>query len=174
MLGIKITGCIMVLLSSIGIGLVAGGEYRRRINILKELYTIVFVLRGNIRFSNMHLAEAIESVEKNHKGELCGILTEAACNLDECSGKSMAQIWNTTCEKRLNMLGVGRAEGDIIKSFGECFSSTDKESLLISIERFLSNLSKETEKRQAVADSRAKLYRNLGALTGVFIIILLF
>lgn len=173
MLVIKITGCIMVLLSSIGIGLAAGGECRRRINLLKELYTIVFVLRGNIRFSNMHLAEAVECAGKNHKGELSCILTEVACNLDDCSGKSMEQIWDTICDKKLNMIGVGRAEGDIIKSFGECFSSTDKESLLISIERFLCNLSKETEKRQAVADSRVKLYRNLGALTGAFIIILL-
>ena len=101
MMFMKIIGCILVIGSSSGMGFFFSNEIRYRIENLKELRKLIGLLRGDIRYANTPLPEAISSITRRHNGSYNAFFNHVSTKLHELSGHTFAEIWKEAVNKEL-------------------------------------------------------------------------
>lgn len=172
MLWMKIAGCILILCSTTGIGFLYAGEIKKRQEDLYAMRNVALLLRGDIRYAMTALPEAFEHVAKRHNGRLKEFLTALSEQLNQRSGESMATIW-TNCEAKLNNTALSKKDKQTLHQLGESLGYLDKEMQLGTIDLFISQTEEELEELMKVGKERTRLYKSLGILLGVFVVIII-
>ncbi len=174
MLLIKIIGCILVIVSTTGMGFFFSGELRNRVDDLKELKKIIVLLRGDIRYARTPLPEAISAIEKRHEGRFKVFLEDISLRLQELSGQTFAQIWKEAVEKDLEDTSLGKKDKLDLTHFGENLGYLDKEMQMNTLDLYITQLEAEISELTGSLKEKTYLYNTLGLMAGVFISIVLF
>ena len=173
MLITKVVGCILIILSSTLIGFYCSNELKARINDIKELRKLILLLRGDIRYGNTPLPEAICSIAGRHEGSFKGFLTRVADRLSEHSGNTFSQVWRETVEAELNQTSLNKKDKSALIQFGESLGYLDKEMQMNTLDLFLAQLEDDISELSKTAKEKTYLYNTLGIMTGIFISIVL-
>ena len=72
----KIVGAAFVLISSGGIGFLYAQQLIKRVREMEELYQLLKLILGDIRYMRTTLPEAVEKARKRHKGSFQTFLFE--------------------------------------------------------------------------------------------------
>lgn len=169
---LKISGCIMILLSTTGVGCLLGSEYLRRMEDLRSVQSIVFLLQGDIRYGNTMLAQALQNAAKRHGGRLSSFFMEVAEKLEECSGVSLYEIWKAAAEKHLKESSFSKKDKYLLEELGKNLGYQDKEMQLKSLEAYHLQVGDKLNALMSDMKEKTHLYRTLGVLAGVFVVIL--
>lgn len=173
MLVMKIIGCIMVVLSSAGVGFYYSSEIKSRIDDLKELQKLIGLLRGDIRYASTPLPEAIHSISKRHNGKFFPFFNCISIQLEELSGRTFSQIWKSATECELMNSSLTKKDKLHLIQFGDTIGYLDKEMQLNTLDLYLSQLDYEISDLSKTVKEKSYLYRTLGITSGIFIIILM-
>lgn len=173
MLILKVIGCILIIFSSTLMGFYCSSELRSRINDLKELRKIIMLLRGDIRYGNTPLPEAINAIAKRHNGNYKSFLDKVSENLIERSGYTFSQIWTEAVEKALHTTSLNKRDKYQLIQLGEHLGYLDKEMQLNTIDLHLAQLDDEIQELSKNVKEKTYLYKCLGIMAGVFISIIL-
>jgi len=152
MIFMKIIGCIMVVGSTSGMGFFFSNEMRCRIGNLKELRKLIGLLRGDIRYANTPLPEAIASITRRHKGSFDIFLNSVSTKLQELSGQTFAEVWKEAVNKELLDTSLSKKDKLHLIQFGENLGYLDKDMQM---------------------KEKSYLYNSLGIMAGVFIVIVM-
>ena len=68
---------------------------------------------------------------------------------------------------------MAKEDGEILKDFGKNLGSTDKENQLKNFKLIYLQLEKQQKDAENLKNKNAKMYKSLGALVGITIVILL-
>lgn len=63
----KIIGCVFIISSCTGMGFLFASEIKRRIEDLKAAKSMAILLRGDIRYAQTALPEALENAARRHE-----------------------------------------------------------------------------------------------------------
>lgn len=170
---IKIIGCILILTSSAGMGLYFSGELKNRINDLKELKKIIFLLRGDIRYANTPLPEAVQALAIRHEGKYKKFLSKIAERLNELGGVSFCTIWKEAVLKELENTSLSRKDLAGLGQLGENLGYLDKDMQINTIDLFLEQIEEEIKELSHNVKQKTYLYNSLGVLGGIFITIIM-
>lgn len=170
---LKIIGCMLVVLSSTGMGFFFSNEMKCRIDDLRELRKLILLLRGDIRYGNTPLPEAINAIARRHKGSLAAFFTKISTRLNELSGLTFQEIWKDAVEKELVNTSLSKKDKMQLLSFGENLGYLDKEMQMNTLDLFLSQLDEETKELSKSVKEKAYLYNSLGIMAGIFISIIM-
>ena len=173
MLIMKIIGCICVISSSAGMGLYFSAVLKSRIDELKELKKIILLLRGNIRYTNTPLPEAMESISKRYDGCYSTFLSIVTEQLQNLSGATLADIWRTAADKGLKGFSLSKLDKESLLNFGSNLGYLDKDMQLGTIDLYIAQLETEIEEASRTAKEKSYLYKSLGILGGIFISIIM-
>lgn len=168
----KIIGAIFVMIASCGIGFLFAGELKKRKQELVEQYNLMRLLLGDVRYMRAALPEAINKAIIRHQGSYSGFLRTVAELLGEAPGICLSDIWKRAVEESLQHSSLKESDKQMLKCFGESISVADRENVMLCFEQYLSELKEEIDAVSRVAGTKARLYRSLGVLTGIFIIVL--
>lgn len=168
----KLAGCILILCSTSGIGFLYAKEVERRQEDLYEIKTIALQLRGEIRYAMTALPEALEHIAKRNGGRIRPFLLEICKKLSEYSGESMLHIW-TACEEKLNVTSLTKKDKLSFHQLGESLGYLDKEMQLATIDLFLEQTEETLRELETVGREKKRLYKSLGILAGVFLVIII-
>ena len=130
------------------------------------------VILGDIRYMRATLPEAISKGIVRHHGSYSGFLKAVADMLEEAPGICFSDIWQKAVKDCLHQSALKEADKQILINFGESVSVADREHVMMCFEQYLDTLKDEIDGVSRVAGTKTKLYRSLGVLTGVFIIVL--
>ena len=169
----KIIGCIMVIASSAGVGFYFSQEMRTRIENLKELKKLTGLLRGDIRYANTPLPEAINSIARRHNGSFQLFFRYVSTKLNELSGLTFAVIWKEAVEFELINTSLNKKDKLNLIQFGENLGYLDKEMQMNTIELYLVQLEDEISDLSKTVKEKAYLYNTLGIMAGIFITIIM-
>jgi stage III sporulation protein AB len=154
-------------------GFYCSNELKTRINDIKELRKLVVLLRGDIRYGNTPLPEAICAIARRHEGSLKGFFTKVAERLSEHSGNTFSQIWKEAVDKELNQTSLNKKDKSNLIQFGENLGYLDKEMQMNTLDLFLTQIEEEISELSKTAKEKSYLYNTLGIMAGIFISIIL-
>lgn len=170
---LKIIGCALIILSSAGMGFFFSNEMRCRIDELSELRKLVMLLRGDIRYGNTPLPEAVTALARRHKGSFAAFFTQVSARLNELSGLTFQEIWKEAVEKELVDTSLSKRDKMHLLQFGENLGYLDKDMQMNTLDLFLSQLEEETKELSKSVKEKSYLYNSLGIMAGIFISIIM-
>lgn len=173
MIVFKIIGCILIIASTTGTGFFFSNEMKCRIEDLKELRKLIVLLRGDIRYANSPLPEAISSIARRNKGNFEPFFTEVSKKLHELSGITFPDIWKEAVGKKLYQTSLSKKDKTLLTRFGENLGYLDKDMQLNTLDLYISQLEEEITESSKTAKEKAYLYNSLGIMAGIFITIIM-
>jgi stage III sporulation protein AB len=169
----KIIGCILVIASSTGMGFFFSSEMRGRIDDLKELRKLIGLLRGDIRYANSPLPEAISSITRRHSGRFDNFFNNVSVKLHELSGLTFSDIWKKATEVELANTSLTKKDKLQLIQFGESLGYLDKDMQMNTLDLYLSQLEDEITELTKSVKEKSYLYNSLGIMVGIFITIIM-
>ena len=161
----------MVLAASSGMGFLFSKMSLERIVDLKEWYKGLMVIKNEIGYALTPMAEAFFLAQKKTEGpisvffgEVGGLLRNANIPLDQLSDNNITGQLKTSC---LNETDIQSA-AVFIKELG----AKDKESQISQLELMIRNLEEAIEDAKEKNEKNGKLFKTLGVLAGVFVIVI--
>lgn len=169
----KWMGITLILLGSSGIGFRMAGELEERIRMLRGLQQALQLLRGELRCGRQTLTESLRNVSGHVEAPFADFFGQTGEELARRSGSSAEEIWRDNLSRYADILSMRPAERQALERLGSVLGYLDMEAQLEALEECLSQLRlAEEEARQQASGSR-KLYRYLGMLGGMFLVILI-
>ena len=169
----KVVGCILIILSSTLTGFYCSNELKSRINDIRELRKLMVLLRGDIRYANTPLPEAICAIARRHEGGYKNFFTRISEVLNENSGNTFSQVWKEAVDSELRQTSLNKKDKSLLIQFGDNLGYLDKEMQMNTLELFLAQLEEEINELSKTAKEKSYLYSTLGIMAGVFITIIL-
>ena len=75
-------------------------------------------------------------------------------------------------EKGLKQSALTESDKQQLRQFGEAIEFSDRENIVMCFEQYLGVLKEEISEINRVVRTKTRLYRSLGVLAGVFIVVL--
>ena len=169
---LKVTGCVFIITSCTGMGMLLGNEIRKRLEDLKSAKTIALLLRGDIRYAHTALPEALENVSKRHQGRLAPFLKKVSKDLKSYNGVSFSDIWKEAMKTELNKTSLTNKDKACLTEFGDQLGYLDKDMQINHIDWYISQVEEDMKEISLDAKDKIRLYRSLGVLFGILITIL--
>lgn len=169
----KVVGCILVILSSTLMGFYFSNQLKCRIDDLKELRKLIVLLRGDIRYSNTPLPEAVGSIAKRHEGCFKNFFTKVSEKLNEFGGNTFSQVWKEAVDEELLGTYLNKQDKSHLIQFGENLGYLDKEMQMNTLDLFILQVEEEIKELSKTAKEKVYLYNSLGIMAGIFISIIL-
>lgn len=167
---IKYISLIAILFLAIYIGNLMAKRYINRVKELIQMRLALNILKSKIKFTQVPLKEIFEQIQKN---------TEEA---------NIKEFWNNVIRELNNNLGIENAWENAIKKtetslnkedlnilhdMGKMLGKTDVDGQVSNLEIASSFIETQIQKAEVEKQKNSKLYKTLGVVTGLAIIIIL-
>lgn len=170
---LKIIGCVLIITSSAGMGMYFSGELKNRIADLRDLKKLIFLLRGDIRYTNTPLPEAVQALSIRHDGKYKDFLAEIAEKLNELGGVSFCTIWKQAVSKRLEKTSLSKKDLALLAQLGENLGYLDKDMQINTLDLFIGQIEEEIKELSRNVKEKSYLYNSLGIMGGIFITLIM-
>ncbi len=168
----KLVGAFFVLFASGGIGFLFAQELVRRNKEMEELCQLLKTILGDIRYMRSTLPEAIGRAKKRHNGTYQLFLSEMEERLQQAQEGTFSQIWKVSVQNGLCTAALQDEDKQKMIRFGEAISSAEREMIILSFEQYIDELQHGIQEAQRTIKDKVKLYRSLGVLSGIFLVVL--
>lgn len=162
---------ITILTGSTSIGFLLSKGYLDRLNELKKISNLINIFQNKLKFSRKPLSEIFEEVYLMEKGsKVSEIFLKTSQKIKEMN---VSEAWKSAVIENSFFLNLKKEDIGIIKSFGNMLGKTDVEGQVSEINQFLSLINEQIAIAEEEKNKNSKLYKSLGTIVGLGIIILL-
>ena len=165
---IKFSILTLIFLSSSYIGILISKRYSNREIELKEFKKILNTIKTKIKFTYQPLTEVFEYTSKNTISAISKIFKNININT---KNMSLANAWIESIDN--SNLNINEEDKNIIKALGKVLGKTDVEGQVSEIEVTISFIDNQIQKAEIERQKNEKLYKTLGTIIGITIVIIL-
>lgn len=169
---LKTVGSVMILCSAGAIGMIFAGRIKESELWLKEIKLVIIRLTGEIRYHRKTVPEALCTVGRRYEGRLKEFLTETGEQLQEMESGSLQEVWKHNGEQILQQAPLTREQKEAFLELGSFFCEADETTRTGTIDFYLLRLEEELKELRKNGKEKAYLYRMLGVMGGMFLLIL--
>lgn len=169
---LKIIGASMTIASMSAIGFYFSLLLKIRLKELKELKNDMFILKGDIRYNQTPLPEALEQIGRRDTSNFKVFFEEVSRALKENEGGTFMEIWKQNVDKSLKDTCLVLQDREALSKFGECLGFLDKEMQMNTIDLYIAQLDLQIDDLTSIIKERTRLYNLLGIMAGVFVTII--
>ncbi|MBC7960034.1 MAG: stage III sporulation protein AB [Vallitaleaceae bacterium] len=170
----KYIGMVMVFVACSGLGIMYSVIYKKRVEELIEWKKGIVLLKSEINFALTPLSEAFESIGNRLNGEIKTFFIDLSSFLKSSPHKSMDKMVDQDLRNMLNETCLNDKDAGKIVSFVKGLGLMNKESQMNQLELHIKTMEADIETAKNEEEKNSKLYKTLGVLCGVFIVVLLF
>lgn len=170
---LKLIASIMIITSSAILGCSISREYSKRPGQLRELQILMQIFENEIRFLSSILANAFEKLYKASKSEVKEFFIGTIKNLESLGEYGAKEAWEKAVKDNIKNTSLNAEDEEILLQFGNILGSTDKEGQISNIRHLMSQLKIQEEKAEEMRKKNESMYRKLGLLGGIAIVIVL-
>lgn len=168
----KLLGILLILVSCTGLGLGQSLALSKRLQGLETLLRMTILIKGEIRFAGVSLADAFEGAAARLSGACGDFLKSVSQELKEKNGKSFASIFRECAAAYLDGLGLKKEEQRLLFSLGDYLGYLDLEMQMKQLTIYEEELSKLMEELRRELPQKKKVCQSLGILGGILLAVL--
>lgn len=168
MIYIKIIIYSFIFLSCSLIGTLISKKYLNRVNELKEFKNALNIFKTKIRYTYEPIPEIFSEISINVNSNISNVFKVASDKMQYCSA---GEAWNLAL--KLDNLNINEEDINALSKLSKLLGKTDVEGQLSQIEMTSSFLDKQIEFAEKQREKSEKMYRSLGMIIGIAIVILL-
>lgn len=170
---LKLVGAIMIILSGTGMGFQASERLFRQNELLKRLKKMIVLLRGEIKYNNTYLGQALENVSGKISEPYSTFLQYLAQRSEENEGESFAALWRESVTVNLQESGLSKQHLERLVELGETLGFLDREMQLAAIDLFMEQLETMIGENSLKLRDNSRLYRCLGVMGGILVVLVI-
>lgn len=160
---------IMIVLASMLIGILISKKYSKRVEELREIKTALNMLETKIRFTYEPLPEVFNQIASTTSQNIGEIFSKASFNMKDMVAQ---EAWEKALEE--TNLNLNQEDLNILKKMGNLLGKTDADGQISEIRLTNSFVNMQINKAEEEKNKNAKMYRTLGTVIGLAIVIILF
>lgn len=168
MLGVKILIYTCIFLSSSAIGLLISKKYEERVNELKEFKNALNMFETKIKFTYEPIPEIFDQIAKQMQTTVGRTFKLASSNMEVLTA---GDAWDIAVDT--NVLNINDEDKNILKNLSKLLGKTDIDGQISQIELTSKFLDEQIEKAEKERVKSEKMYRTLGMVIGLAIVIIL-
>lgn len=165
---LKICILFIVFLLSNYIGKMIAGKYKYRLDELVEIKNLLNIFKTKIKFTYEPIPQIFGELSKTNCKNVGNIFEFAK---EQMNYKTAGESWNDAIENSENNLKA--EDKKVLSMLAKMLGETDIEGQVSQIDVTLSFLDKQIERAEQEKNKNEKLYRKLGTIMGLAIVIIL-
>lgn len=169
----KLTGALLIMFASTMLGFLQAAQYAKRPRQIRVLIQALQSLETEISYGLTPLPNALEKIGRNLEAPLSELFTGAALQLCSRSGMSTREIWEGRIQALWPATSLGADERAAMLRLGEHLGLSDREDQIKHIRLAMEQLKAEETKARNDQLRYEKMWRSLGVLGGLLVVILL-
>lgn len=170
---LKILGSLIIIISCSLIGYIYGNTFSKRVKNLIYLRNCIQLLETEIMYSSSPIPEALENVFKKGNKEISFIFKEIKEHLLSDRSRGIDESFKIICNKYKTHLSFTFEDIEVITSLGKNLGKSDR----LHQQKFFKLIITQLEGQQIDAEEKKKknekMYKSLGLLSGIALVILL-
>ena len=172
---IKITGALIIIVSSCLIGFAVGEHEKEYINILLSLKRCLVIIKSEISYAYTPLIDIFVRISGMKQEEWSVFFDELSEEItQEVPGeKDMFNMWKKICETSVICKKITANDVAELIRFGGILGNTDREGQIDNIDMFLQSITERISASQKGISDKVRICRVLGVAAGFLITILL-
>ena len=170
---LKITGSILILISSSAAGFYFSRLNNYRIKALLEFKKAILMLRSEIEFSADPLPAAMELIAERAGESFSEFFKAAAKRLNEKKGDGISEIWKEAIESGLNKTYLAAEDIEYFKALGNTLGQMDRSLQINNLQMNIEYIDTKMDYLYNISGKNRKMYASLGILCGLLIVVIL-
>lgn len=170
---LKIIGSLMIICASSLLGFIFAGDCARRPGELRTLQGLLQMFETEINYMSNILTEAFHNISNTSSSKVSVFFSSTVKNLLEDSSLNASEAWEKAVNENISLTALNSEDKSILLSFGKMLGNSDVEGQLKNIRLTLSQLKLQEEKAEAGRKKNESMFKSLGVLGGVAIVIIL-
>ncbi len=170
---IKIIGSALLMCATSLMGFSLAADCSKRPKVLRELQVLMQMFENEISYLSNLLAQSFERIYTSSKTDASLLFKDAAKNLS-LPGITADMAWEKAVENTAAKLGLSNEDKAILITFGKMLGSSDLEGQINNINLVSSQLKLQEMKAEQMRQKNEKMYKSLGVLSGLAIVVVLF
>ncbi len=154
-------------------GIIFSQKYKKRVKALEELQRILAELGNCIEFLGMPIADGLNMVAKNCETEIRYVFMYVEERLKSNPCSNMEGVWRRGLDKYRYALPLTDDDVEILTDFSKTLGQGNREKEKNNIKVALMRLKIAEDEARAENEQNSKMYRGLGFLLGIFVVIVL-
>lgn len=167
MIILKFLICIVIILICAYIGLEKAKFYDRRVLELQKIKNAFSFFKSKIEFTYEPVKDILDGISTSIYMNNENIFFRTKEYLKDLD---LNLAWNKAVDNEIN---INKEDKEILKMFGKLLGKTDKNGQISEIELSLNFVEKQIEKAEFERNKNSKLYRSLGFIIGIGLVIIL-
>ncbi len=168
MLATKIIIYSFIFLSCSLIGILISKKYSNRVNELKEFKNALNIFKTKIRYTYEPIPDIFIEISENINSNISNVFKTAAEKMKICAA---GEAWDLAL--KIDDLNIDDEDRNALKNLSKLLGKTDLEGQLSQIEMTSDFLDKQIRKAENQREKSEKMYRTLGMIMGMAIVIIL-
>jgi len=171
---VKLIGAVIILFSASMVGWQLGKYYAYRPLQLRALLLSLRLLETEIVYGVTPLHRAFVKIGHRLPSEIGQMFLTAAELLITKEGLSTQSCWQSGIEKHWTSTALRKDEKDVLTSLGFVLGNSDKEDQKKHLQLAITHLHSLEQEARAEQAKYEKMYKSLGFLSGLLVVILMF
>lgn len=168
MIAIKIIIYTFIFLSCSLIGILISKRYSNRVNELMEFKKALNMFKTKIRYTYEPIPEIFREISESIDSNISNVFKKAAEKMDVCAA---GDAWNLAL--KIEDLNIDEEDKNALNNLSKLLGITDLEGQVSQIEMTSDFLDRQIRKAESLREKSEKMYRTLGMIMGMAIVIIL-
>jgi stage III sporulation protein AB len=169
----KLTGSVIVIVSCSFLGFILSRDCKKRPAQLRELQGILQMFENQICYLSDVLMEAFERISKIGGSDTCAFFSRTIEILKEDRTISASEAWGQAVDQCICRTALNKEDEEILLAFGRMLGSTDLDGQIKNIRLTIGQLKLQEDKAEESRRKNENMYKSLGVLGGIAVVIVL-
>jgi stage III sporulation protein AB len=170
---LKLIGLGLILLASTSTGFYFAFRLRERCKQLGELQRILQVLETEIYYGSTPLSDAFKRMGRQSEGVIGRLFSRCAYYLDHTDGWTTYACFKQAVRDVEHQLALKNGDMAWLNHFGKVIGGSDRKDQHKHIRLMMTHLAQAEKEAQQDLYKQEKMYKTLGVLAGLLIVILM-
>ncbi len=171
---LKIVGSILVIGASSLIGYAYSRDSSRRPQELRTLQGLLQIFETEICYLSNVLSEAFEKISGSSGSEVTGFFRDTVLNLKSSDSATACQAWEQAVDRNAKKTALKAEDIGILMAFGKMLGNSDLEGQIKNIRLTVEKLKLQEQKAEESRKKNESMFKSLGVLGGLALVIMLF
>lgn len=170
----KIIGGVIIILASTMAGAVVAHGYSARVEQLRALQCCFRIFENEVVFMSNPICQAFMNIYHTQNNQIGCIFKNTADNLCSKKGLTACEAWEASIRQNIESTSLNKEDKAVLTDFGNMLGCSDRNGQVSNINMTIEKLKLQESKAEEKRKKFGSMYRKLGILGGLAIVILLF
>lgn len=170
---VKFVGFILILGATTFLGVLISKKYSLRVNELQELITGLEIFETRLNYTYDTIPDAFDFIHRHLKSDVRNIFKNVSNDLNKSNEVSAGDTFMKVVDEEKSFLALTDEDVEALKGLSVSLGQTDLENQSKNIKLIIHTLSMQLESAKFEKNKNFKLFRNMGVLVGLMLIIIL-